>query len=75
MTQIESIFNLDDPPLIEYNRKKEDIIKVAPVTGTDTRYNSSGTIAFELNNQESYLYLPESFLFCEILIDNVLTFG
>jgi hypothetical protein len=67
-TFLESIFNLDDPPIIEYQRKKEDYICVAPTTGSAQRLNDNGAIMFELNNQESYLFLPESFLYCEIEI-------
>ena len=43
---MESIFTLDDPNLIAYNRKKTDYIRIAPTTGTaDYAYNS-GQINF-----------------------------
>ena len=65
---IKNKFKLDEPAIIEYNRKKEDYIKISPTTGTIDRLNKSGNISFEVNNQESFLYLPESFLYCEFQI-------
>ena len=62
---IESIFQLDDPNLIAYNRKKTDYIRIAPTTDTTDYANNSGEINFEINNQQYFLYLPEAFLHCE----------
>ena len=62
---IESIFKLDDPNLIAYNRKKTDYIRIVPTTGTSDYANQSGQINFEINNQQYFLYLPEAFIYCE----------
>ena len=62
---IESKFKLDDPAVVIYNKKKEDYIKVPPAGGTDSRLNTNGDINFEVENQQSFLYLPKSFLHCE----------
>ena len=62
---VESIFQLDDPNIIAYNRKKTDYIRIAPTTGTSEYANQSGQINFEINNQQYFLYLPEAFLHCE----------
>ena len=66
----EKIFNLDEANYVSYNRKKQDYIKVAPTTGTADNLNRTGIISFEVNNQANFLYLPESFLYCEIHISN-----
>ena len=42
--------------------KKEDYFKVNAITGTD--WNTNGTKSFEINNQQTYLHLAESFLLC-----------
>ena len=62
---MESIFQLDDPNIIVYNRKKTDYIRIAPTTGSSEYANQSGQINFEINNQQNFLYLPEAFLHCE----------
>ena len=43
--------------------KKEDYVKVNAITGTD--WNTNGTKSFEINNQQTYLNLAESFLLCK----------
>ena len=62
---IESIFQLDEPNIIIYNRKKTDYIRIAPTTGTSEYANQSGQINFEINNQQYFTYLPEAFIHCE----------
>jgi len=62
---VESIFQLDDPNIITYNRMKTDYIRIAPTTGSSDYANQSGQINFEINNQQYFLYLPEAFLHCE----------
>ena len=62
---IESTFELDDSNLIAYNRRKTDYIRVAPTTGTTDCANTSGSINFEINNQQYFLYLLDSFIYCE----------
>lgn len=62
---IENKFKLDDPPVAIYNRKKQDYIRVPLSAGTVTRINTDGDLIFEIDNQQSYLYLPDSFLYSE----------
>ena len=62
---MESIFTLDDPTLIVYNRKKTDYIRIAPTTDTADHANNSGQINFEISNQQYFLNTPEAFLHCE----------
>ena len=62
---IESKFKLDDPPVQIYNQQKNDYIRVALNPGTSSRVNTGGDLVFEVDNQQSYLYLPDSFLHCE----------
>ena len=66
----ERIFDLDQPNYVSYNRRKQDYIKVSPTTGTAGNLNRTGIISFEVNNQANYLYLPESFMYCEFHIAN-----
>ena len=63
---VEDIFLLDDALQFSYNRYKEDYIKVSPVTGTSL--NNPGSIRFEVNNQQNYICLSDSFLVCEFSI-------
>ena len=63
---IEPIFQLDDVLQFSYNREKEDYIKISPVTGTNL--NTPGQKTFEVNNQQNYIYLADSFLRCEFTI-------
>ena len=44
-------------------QKTEDNFKVNAITGTD--WNTNGTKSFEINNQQTYLNLSESFLLCK----------
>ena len=53
---IESIFELDDTNLIAYNRRKTDFIRITPTTGPNEYANTSGSINFEINNQQ---YFPK----------------
>ena len=46
--------------IISNSTKKEDYFKVNAITGTD--WNSNGTKSFEINNQQTYLNLADSFL-------------
>ena len=62
---IESKFRLDDPPFVSYNQKKNDYIRIAMNPGSSGRLNTGGDLIFEVDNQQSYLYLPDSFLHCE----------
>ena len=39
--------------------KKQDYLRIAPTTGTADNLNQTGIISYE-ENQENYLYLPES---------------
>ena len=66
---IESIFELDDSNLTAYNRKKTDYIRIAPTTGTNDYANTSGSINFEVNIQQYFLYLPDAFIYCEFDIE------
>ena len=66
----ERIFNLDQPNYVSYNRRKQDYLKIAPTTGTADNLNRTGIISYEVNNQANYLYLPESFLYCEFNLSN-----
>ena len=62
---IESKFQLDDPPIQIYNQQKNDYIRVALNPGSSSRINTGGDLVFEVDNQQSYLYMPDSFLHCE----------
>ena len=62
---IENKFRLDDPPFVSYNQKKNDYIRIAMNPGSSSRVNTGGDLIFEVDNQQSYLYLPDSFLHCE----------
>ena len=62
---IENKFILDEPPVAIYNRKKQDYIRIPLSAGTSTRLNSDGDLIFEVDNQQSYIYLPDSFLYAE----------
>ena len=62
---VESKFKLDDPPVQLYNQQKNDYIRVALNPGTSSRINTGGDLVFEVDNQQSYLYMPDSFLHCE----------
>ena len=48
----ESIFEVDDPNFIAYNRMKTDYLRIAPTTATGTSdyANSSSAINFEIYN-------------------------
>ena len=61
----ESKFRLDDPPIQVYNQQKNDYIRIALNPGTSSRINKGGDLVFEVDNQQSYLYMPDSFLHCE----------
>jgi hypothetical protein len=63
---IENEFMLDDVLQFSYNREKEDYIKVSPVTGTDL--SKAGLLKWEVNNQQHYINLSDSFLVCEFSI-------
>ena len=63
MEAIDSIYDLDDTIIISNSTKKEDYFKVNAITGTD--WNANGTKSFEINNQQTYLNLSESFLLCK----------
>ena len=63
MEAIDSIYDLDDTIIISNSTKKEDYFKVNAITGTD--WNTNGTKSFEINNQQTYLNLSESFLLCK----------
>ena len=64
---IESKFRLDDPPFVSYNQKKNDYIRIAMNPGSSGRLNTGGDLIFEVDNQQSYLYLPDSFYLVNIL--------
>ena len=57
---IEPIFELDDVLEFNYNRQREDYVKVAP-NGTPD-YTQSVNIVYEINNQQYFINLAESFL-------------
>ena len=63
---IEKIFQLDQPPEVIYNRKKQDYIKIALNPGTISNINKNGDLVFEVDNQQSFLYLPESYIYAEV---------
>ncbi len=63
MEAIDSIYDLDDTIIISNSTKKEDYFKVNSITGTD--WNSNGTKSFEINNQQTYLNIADSFLLCK----------
>ena len=65
---IESKFQLDDPPIQIYNQQKNDYIRVALNPGSSSRINTGGDLVFEVDNQQSYLYMPDSFLHCEFTL-------
>ncbi len=58
----------DSVPNFSYNRKNEDYVKIEPTAGSIASLNKSGEIKFEVYNQQSFLYLPESFLVCQFEI-------
>ena len=60
MEAIDSIYDLDDTIVISNSTKKEDHMKINAVTGTYC--NTNGTKSFEINNQQTYLNLADSFL-------------
>ena len=62
---IEWKFKLDDSTVVSYNKKKQDYVKMGLSTGTSSRLNTNGDLIFEVENQQSFLYLPDSFLYCE----------
>ena len=64
MSLIENIFELDDVLEISNNRNKEDILKISASSGSDS-LSRAGEIRFELNNQQHYICLSESYLVCE----------
>ncbi len=66
--KVEQIFKHDSVPHFSYNRKKEDYVKIEPTAGSIASLNKSGEIKFEVYNQQSFLYLPESFLVCQFEI-------
>ncbi len=61
---IESVFQLDNVLSISNQRNKEDILKIPPVSGSDS-LNRAGAIRFELNNQQHYICLSESCFVCD----------
>ncbi len=65
--ETESIFDLDDSLNFSYDRNKEDYLKVSLIDGT-TNLNRPGAIRFELNNQQHYINLSDSFISCEFTI-------
>jgi len=65
-TFIEPIFQLDDVLEYVYNRNKEDYIKQPPTNPQNL--NNSGEIRYELNNQQYYISVAESFMLGEFKI-------
>jgi hypothetical protein len=61
---IESIFTLDDVPQISTNRNRDDVLKIAPVSGLDS-LNRAGEIRYEVSSTQYYLNLSESYLSIE----------
>ena len=70
MSIVDEIFDLDKPNYVSYNRRKQDYLRISPITGTADNLNRTGIISYEVNNQANYLYLPESFLYCEFNLAN-----
>ena len=67
----EKIFQLDEVNYFSYDRRKQDYLRIAPTTGTANNLNQGGSVvSFELNNHANFLYLPESFIYCEFDISN-----
>src|SRR5277367_1562924 len=62
----ETIFDLDDIALFSFDRNKEDYIKQGP--SNPASLNKAGEIRIELNNQQHYISLSESFFMCEFNI-------
>ena len=62
MTSInEKIFQLDDPNYINYDRRKQDYLRIAPTTGTANNLNQGGNIiSFESNNHANFFIYPEA---------------
>jgi hypothetical protein len=58
---VEAIFKHDSNVSFSFSRKKEDYVKIDPSPGSYTNLNKNGEILFEVYNQQSFLYLPESF--------------
>jgi hypothetical protein len=64
MTKLtEPIFDLDSVLEFSYNRVKDDFVKVFPNSGSDL--TKAGTIRLEINNQQNFISLSDSFLACE----------
>ena len=63
MEAIVCIYDLDDTIITSNSTKKEDYLKINALTGTD--WNTNGTKSFEINNQQTYLNLADSFLLCK----------
>jgi len=63
---IEPIFQLDDVLEYVYNRNKEDYIKQPPTNPQNL--NNSGEVRYEMNNQQYYISVAESFLCGEFKI-------
>jgi len=63
---IEPIFQLDDVLEYVYNRNKEDYIKQPPTNPQNL--NNSGEVRYEMNNQQYYISVAESFLYGEFKI-------
>jgi hypothetical protein len=72
MTSVdEKIFQLDDPNYISYNRRKQDYLRISSTTGAANNLNQGGNVvSFEVNNHANFLYLPQSFIYCEFHIAN-----
>ena len=71
MEAIDSIYDLDDTIVISNSTEKEDYFKINAITGTD--WNTNGTKSFEINNQQTYLNLTESFLLCKFTLTKAAT--
>ena len=71
MEAIDSIYDMDDTIVISNSTKREDYFKVNAITGTDR--NANGTKSFEINNQQTYLNLSESFLLCKFTFTKAVT--
>ena len=62
---IEPQFDLDDVLQISNNRNKEDTLKI---NSNATDLNNAGMKTFEINNQQHYINLSDSYLFGEFSI-------
>src|SRR6266581_6621867 len=65
---MENIFKHESQSQTIYNRRKTDYLEIYPTTNSAQSLNQSGTLQFELNNQQSFIYLPESYIYAEIEI-------